>query len=114
MSRIISPHGPTRILITFNEQTGETTCEIQDALGRPKEMAFQQINVIFAQLIVQFSENGREKSLLGPEEFGVYRMAQAILRFMKDMRKSFSETPAKTPAETPADRSVNNGDQKTN
>jgi hypothetical protein len=120
MSRIVSPHGPTQILITFNEQTGETRCDILDGLGRPKEIPFQQINAIFAQLIVKFSEDGKEKGLLGPQEFAVYRMAQSIIRFLKDMARSFVETSAETPAETPAKtaagsgKGINSGEQKTN
>jgi hypothetical protein len=102
MSRIISPHGPTQILIKFNEQTGLTSCDIVDSLGRPKLLPLQQVNTIFAQLIVQFSEDLRAKGPLGLQECGVYRLAQCMIRFLKDVAERLPETPAKTPAKTPA------------
>jgi hypothetical protein len=83
MSRIISPHGPTTILITFHESTGATSCAIVDGAGRTKELPVYQVVAIFAQLITQFLADAARKGAFGPTEIP-------------------AETPVETRAETPA------------
>jgi hypothetical protein len=66
MSRIISPHGPTQILILFEEETGSCACKILDSQGREKMLPVFQVVAVFAQLITQFLSDGAKRGLFGP------------------------------------------------